>query len=319
MLHIITDTRHTLAGFILADLKDNPEVNIIEFPKDKRNVWQKAIRYVEAKFGLIGQGKYLPAITREHLTTIHPSDSVLIFDIDYPKDLQIIKKHLPACKKISLFLWNPVQNHDSKLEKSLRNIQVLRKEFSNIYTFDPQDAQNHQLKWVPQPYRNISISTGTPLEKDIDLYFIGSDKGRLDQLINIQKSAESAGLKCHFHITPSKRYQYTKEQAVYLSKKHVSYEENLALARRAHCLLEIVQANQSGPTIRAMEASFLNCKLMTNRVHAQDQPDYAPDRIWVFNEVTPDGIQHFIHQPHQPPSSDALMEHDIRHWWKNFI
>ncbi len=50
MLHIITDKNNTLAGVILQQLQDEINVNIINFPKNKKNFIEKAIRYYESKF-----------------------------------------------------------------------------------------------------------------------------------------------------------------------------------------------------------------------------------------------------------------------------
>lgn len=317
MLHIITDTRNTLAGFILQGLAPEDSVNIIEFPKDKRSLWQKTLRYVEAKFGIIGTGCYLPPVTKQQLQHIQPEDSVLIFDIDYHRDLLILKQHIPSCKKLSLFLWNPVQNHDAPSQKALRNIRLLRKNFAHICTFDPEDAKQHQLQFIPQPYRDLNAPSQASTE-DIDLYFIGSDKGRLQQLINIKQAAESLGLRCLFHITPSKRYSYTPEQEKHLTHQHLSYAENIALARRSKCLVEVVQANQTGPTIRALEAAFLGKKLITNRQHAKNAATYTPEMVWITSEVTPDELQSFLARPCSAHSAQVLATHEIRSWIKNF-
>ena len=53
MLHIITDKNNTLAGVILQRLQDEINVNIINFPKNKKSFFEKVIRYYESKFHLI--------------------------------------------------------------------------------------------------------------------------------------------------------------------------------------------------------------------------------------------------------------------------
>lgn len=317
MLHIITDTRNTLAGFILQGLLAEDAVNIIEFPKDKRTLWKKILRYIEAEFGIIGSSHYLPKITQKQLQQIRPEDCVLIFDIDYHRDLLILQQQIPQCKKISLFLWNPVQNHDAPNKKALRNIQRLRENFKHIYTFDPEDAEQYNLQFLPQPYRYLSISSKIE-EEDIDLYFIGSDKGRLQQLLNIKQTAQQMGLNCFFHIAPSKRYSYTPEELQHLSRTQLSYEENIALARRSKCLVEIVQANQTGPTIRALEAAFLGKKLITNRKHARNAPTYTSDSVWITSNLSADGLREFLSRPRSMAAPEVLAAHEIRSWIKNF-
>jgi hypothetical protein len=48
MLHVITNTQDTIAGFILQGLADKNENRIIEFPRGRRTPWQKIIRHIES-------------------------------------------------------------------------------------------------------------------------------------------------------------------------------------------------------------------------------------------------------------------------------
>ena len=315
MLHVITNTRDTIAGFILQGLANKNENRIIEFPKGRRTPWQKVIRHVESLQRTPSKSRYLPQDFQQQIASIQREDTVLFFDIDYHRDLKIIKKHLPPHKKTILFLWNSIFQHDSK-GSAAKKATLFHDLFTETCTFDPQDAETYGFRLIPQPYRFLEVPVAT--ERENDLYFIGADKGRLAQLQKIKTMAEAARLKCRFHITPSKKIKYTPQQSAMLSTHSLSYTDNIEIGKKSRCLLEIIQKNQTGATMRAIESIFLNCKLITNNPYAKAMPGYSPDRVLMLEDATPEALKAFLNGPHTPPPASALAQHEINHWIKIF-
>ena len=93
MLHVITNTQDTIAGFILQGLADKNENRIIEFPRGRRTPWQKIIRHIESLQKKTSKSHYLTQDFQKQIASIKKEDTVLFFDIDYHRDLKIIKKH----------------------------------------------------------------------------------------------------------------------------------------------------------------------------------------------------------------------------------
>ena len=315
MLHIITDEKYTLAGFILHPLHEEKEVNIIQFSKKRKNFIEKAIRYFESKFFLVNGGLSLCEDTKMGLKKISKNDSILFFDIDYMRDIQLISQAIPKVKKKSIFLWNPLQTHDGKLSKLQRNLKVFKDLFDNVSTFDPVDAEKYNINLVAQPFLEIDLNKS---ERKIDIYFIGSDKGRLNKLIEIENMAKSQGLKCNFHITPSKRIDYSEEEKKYLKSFNISYPENIDIARDSKCLLEIVQENQAGPTMRSMEAAFLKCKLITNRKSAKHDVFYHPNNTLIIEDGTSYDFKSFLESEYVNFEKEIKETHSIKKWWHQF-
>lgn len=316
MLYIITDKNNTLAGFILNPLNEEKEVEIIQFSKRRKSFLEKLIRYFEAKFILLNGGLSLEEETKSALKKISKNDSVLFFDIDYIRDLQVICKAIPLTKKKSIFLWNPLRTHDGKISKLQRNLKIFRGLFDNIFTFDPEDAKKYNINLVAQPFVELEIPEG---ERENDIYFIGSDKGRLHKLIAIQENAFSQGLRCNFHITPSKRIKYSENDKKYLKDSAISYSENINMAARSKCLLEIVQENQSGPTMRTMEAAFLDCKLITNRKSARQDIFYHPNNVLIIEDGVDYDFKSFVKSQSVNFRKEIDAEHSIRNWWRHFL
>ncbi|MBN9342176.1 MAG: hypothetical protein J0H52_19180 [Comamonadaceae bacterium] len=67
MLHVITNTQDTIAGFILQGLVDKSENRIIEFPRGRRTPWQKMIRHIESLQKKTSKSHYLPQDFQQRL------------------------------------------------------------------------------------------------------------------------------------------------------------------------------------------------------------------------------------------------------------
>ena len=215
------------------------------------------------------------------LQAIGPGDAVLMFGVENGKELRIICRHIRARRK-TIFLWNPVRDYQQQSVRKLsRYVHALKRLDANVATFDPVDAQVYDFQLVEQVYRDVSPWIKPEEDQDIDLYFVGQDKGRLPDLLCLREMALAAGLTVHFHVTPDKRKTYTETERRLLSDKPLTYSENLQLVNRARCLEEIVQSNQSGETIRSLEAAFFDRKLLTNRHQAVQDALHADDRVLI--------------------------------------
>lgn len=89
-------------------------------------------------------------------------------------------------------------------------------------------------------------------------------------------------------------------------------------SRRARCLLEITQANQSGLTVRCLEALFFDKKLITNNTSVRKLPFYNPARFFVLEQDDPATIAAFLAAPLPALPPGALDPYDFSHWVKQF-
>lgn len=252
------------------------------------------------------------------LRAIEPSDSVLVFGVENIKELRILRRHIRAQRR-TLFTWNPVRDYQQNPLLRLVHIRALKGLGMEVVTFDPEDAQRHGLRLVDQVYRDVSPYLEGDVAQDIDLYFVGQDKGRLPTLARLHAAARQAGLRVHFHITPDRHRAYTAQERALLTPTPLPYAENLAWVRRARCLLEVVQPHQSGPTVRSLEAAFFGTKLLTTRAAAVRDDLYTPGRVFVDGHDAPDSLGAFIRAPHPPIDPALLARHDMLHWHRQFI
>ena len=162
------------------------------------------------------------------------------------------------------------------------DLPYLRKYADLLISYDTTDARQYDMLYHPTVYSPLHIA-----EKDqrplYDLYFLGRDKGRLSQLIEICHEATRRGLRCHFlMLEVPKRDQIACEGITYL-KRALPYAENLRLCAQSRCIVEMLQQHAASATFRTWETIMLNRKLLTNNVSIATSDFYDSRYISVFD------------------------------------
>jgi hypothetical protein len=307
----------------MASVGDDPDIKIIFHPARKKGLHRSILKFFEAILaGSMGRSVFYSSDFIDQLKKIKPQDEVLIFAVENLKELKIVSGFI-AAKKIALFRWNPIRDFRSQgLGQRFfeaQYIKSLKKLFSPVATFDPDDAARYGLMFVEQVYAFAKLPIPSCNEPKVNLYFVGQDKGRLSQLKLVASEAERLGLSRRFHIVRDKEQKYTKEELVLLSDRSLSYEDNLALISRADVLVEIVQDNQSGITVRSLEAAFFGKKLITNNKRIMQTKLYDPSRVFIFEHENLQELQNFLETPLREIDPSILKDYEFKHWCRNFF
>ncbi len=308
--HIIYNAASELASFVFDGYRDTATA-LIAYPEMPPGVLGRIGRGLEATARRARFGLYPDATTRSRLRAIAPTDVVLFFAMENLHNIGSVAKYVRA-RALHVFLWNPVARIRHDLSQSRRQLSKLLQLVDRVHTFDQDDAQTYGLQLVPQPYRHVQAS----LHADIrhDFYFSGVDKGRLGQLLALRAAIEQLGMDCRFHVVADKGRHYAPHHQALLQDQWISYADNLHACQHAACLVEIVQEHQAGPTLRSMEALFLQKKIVTNRVSARDDAFFDPDRVLVIERVDPALIAAFMRRPFRPIDPAVLAPHEIHAW-----
>lgn len=310
--------KHSLVQHFFDDLNLEGDIRVVNYPYGKHGRLNSLLRSIEAY--LLWWLPYSWSYDDEYLSqlrSIKPEDAVLFFSIENRKTLQILHK-LVRARKQSVWFWDPIRSYrKSAFSRWVYKIW-LRHSGLKAYTFDPRDAKELGLELIEQVFRHDPVQEDVAAIKDIDLYFIGTDKGRLDELVRWKELFERQGLRTHFHIVADRRKVYSPQEESLVTSDWISYASNLELVRRSKCLLEILQGTQSGPTMRSIEALFFNCKLITNNASIIDCEFYHPSRIFVMGRDQPEDLQAFLQSPIEAASEQLLRKHEIRTWLRRF-
>ena len=163
------------------------------------------------------------------------------------------------------------------------NINHIKDVFDLVISFDHIDAKKYDIFYHPTVYSNHFFDRVDNTQRS-DVYFLGSAKNRLDKIGLIYQYLESTGLKCDFYVTQVDEKDQSNYQGIHFISQ-MSYVENLRHLVNTECILEVLQDNSSGYTMRTWEAIMYNKKLLTNNIELKDEPFYNPSNILVFDNI----------------------------------
>jgi len=172
-------------------------------------------------------------------------------------------------------------------------IEKLNDVFDIVFAFDKKDAERYSFSYNPLIYTEFH-GEGTVKLPHCHLFYLGLAKDRLDDLIEIFEKAQKEGLKCDFHIVgvPTELQKYSDE-IVY--NKPMQYAEALNHIKAADCLVDIIQKNSYGLTIKTCEAVIYEKKLITSNQMVVEEKFYHPENIMVYNANA--NLKEFIEKP----------------------
>lgn len=172
-------------------------------------------------------------------------------------------------------------------------IEKLNRYFDIVFAFDKVDSVKYNFDYSPLIYTtNIQMP---PLSDKIenDLFYLGMAKDRFDALIELFEKASNEGLKCDFTIVgvPEDKRKY---QGV-IKYSPVSYDVAIKGMENSKCIVDIIQGNSTGLTIKNCEALAFGRKLLTSNQHVRDVEFYHPENICIY---TPEvSIKKFLDTP----------------------
>lgn len=174
---------------------------------------------------------------------------------------------------------------DARKQKLIRQIETQK--FDKIFTYDPNDAEKYGFELINAPYSYSPEKTDSS-KPDFDVYFIGKAKDRFQTILSLFSSLTESGLKCYFYIRDNKEeILKNKESVMIISRKSISYEENIHNVINSNSILEITQEGANGSSLRVSESIVFNKILITNNIQLRYNPLYNPDHMcFIENDST---------------------------------
>ena len=249
----------------------------------------KKLHKILARKGIFIFGKWKKVVKQ--------CDEIIIFESLY--NLRVakhIKKYNPNCRVI-LFFWNTIV--DKTRKKYLEDDNI-----DEFWTFDPKDAVKYNLNLNTQFYTK-KIKLKEDIRPEIDVLFLGRDKGRKDKLLELERNLQHNNINTRINIIEK-------------SKDHVSYQKYLKDVEKSKVILEYVIEGQTGLTLRCMESLFFKKKLITNNREIEKYEFYNPNNIFVLGKDNLDDIKQFIDSEYIEIDPKIIEYYDIEKWLNRF-
>lgn len=169
-------------------------------------------------------------------------------------------------KKDNIHIYSLLLDSFEKMPLNVRKMIHVTK-FERIYSFQKSDCKKYGFHFTNQIYSKADLSKYKSLNEESDVYYIGAEKGRIDEIYSIFTFLTNNGITCDFNVVVDKIRKRHFEQMYpgikYITKR-ISYSEILGKIAKTKCILELCQQGQDGFTMRFYEALFYNKLLITN-------------------------------------------------------
>ena len=279
-----------LAEFIFSDIKD---AEIIFYPVIKKLPF--CVRLMKALYYKVNDNFYMnffPRETTQRLKKIREEDTLIVV-CENIYTYWVVSK---LCRKVRYkvaFFWNSesdfarqkcTRSINREKDKAKAIVSYIRNLGFYMASFDKRDATLYKMFFYPQFYRFVSVEEN--IRYKYRFFFCGRDKGRKEIIDLYRKKLTPYGI-CRFVImTDGKKID------------PIPYNEYVKCIKNTEVLCEIVQQNQTGLTVRAVEALFLNKKLITNNIEIKKYDFYNPNNVLILNPSTSTfEIEQFLRSP----------------------
>ncbi|UKK47602.1 hypothetical protein L6475_10265 [Prevotella sp. E9-3] len=249
----------------------------------------------------------LPGDVTRKLRSIKTTDKLIVIE-EYSYLLNLVSRLCKHVNNKSLYLWNPIAKTNisvgrynyQKLDPCERYLEFCKSLGFRISTFDIQDSIDYKIGYYPQFYRLKNSVVGNDLTSDF--FFCGTEKGRKAKIDMFQRVLSKFGL-CDFIIV-GKGFN-----------DPLPYNQYLEHIYSTKVLCDITQDNQSGLTQRAIEAMFLEKKLITNNENIKQYDFYNERNILIMNEDTSEqSVFAFLNLDMKNVSSNILSKYHVETW-----
>ena len=214
-------------------------------------------------------------------------------------------------KRIILYYWNPVFRSINPCKIDSNNVE--------IWSFDKSDCEKYNLKYNKQFYFYENAKHVHENNKIIyDAIFVGVDKNRSEVLKHLNNIANHQKLNIKIHLVKSNLKKDQSKCERY--EKEVTYSEVLNMYSKSKSIIDVVDVNQVGMTLRPLEALFLKKKLITTMKDIKKYSLYNKDNIFILGEDRDEMLCSFLNSKYNDENYLALIEeYSEKGWLSNFL
>lgn len=151
-------------------------------------------------------------------------------------------------------------------------IESLNQKMDLVSVFDPEMAKKYGISFLPNVYPSLDNSNPTYCE--YDLCFIGADKGREAEIVNIAKACKENGIRAVFlvHIKGYDKRDLNNDLSIEYLRSKKPYAETLEIVKKSKCILELKVEPYSTCSLRIQEAVILGKRILTNNENVYKMP-----------------------------------------------
>ena len=238
-------------------------------------------------------------------------DKLIVFDTHTtPQYFYWLCKNFPD-KRILLWYWNPAPEN--------RQFNLLPRRVE-IWSYSPEDCARYGFRYNTQLYFDSLVpdredKKARPAARTSGrrrlVLFIGRDKGRRRDILDIGAQLEQNGADTEFH--------FMKEKAGITGpgESLLPYTDVVEKARCCDALLDYTLNETAGLSLRPMEALFFGKKLITNQRSITQYSFYRRENIYILG-AEKRTLREFLDEPYVMPDRKIRDYYRLSNWMKRF-
>ena len=176
-----------------------------------------------------------------------------------------------------------------------------------LWSYDKIDCETYNMKYYGPGYLSGYVFDGTKCEKEYDVVFVGRDKGRLKQILDIEKKMNDLGLRTFFYICADRWHLKFKNRHY---KRLMSYDDYLDHVMKSKAILNVTRNDQEAITLRELECVFGSVKCVTTNNFIKKFDLYDSTRFFVLHDNY-DELVGFLNEPIKKCTREELKKYDF--------
>ena len=185
------------------------------------------------------------------------------------------------------------------------NVKNLGSKYIDYYfSYDKNDCKKYVLKYNTQFY-NKKLVQGTQNDELYDFVYLGSNKGRKEEIINLENILNDNKYKTNFKIIENK-------------KEFIPYKNYLKMVSNSKCIVDFVKEGTVGLTLRIFEGMYFQKKIITNNKTIVNYNFYNSNNIFVLGIDDISDISNFMEKKFVEYDKRYLDYYDVVNWVRRF-
>lgn len=233
--------------------------------------------------------------------------TIIVNDAMMTEDyLSWMKKNNPDARLI-FWYWNNVTNH-------VIAPAVVRNLGYELWSYSKKDCNKYGMKFNTQFYSESfykACSIKPDIEMKQDICFVGKDKGRMNQIYDLQ---QDLSIEIDAYFVADHFYEFYKNKKYHI--KPLQYKEMLQKYMESKAILDIVTDVDGGISLRILDGLYYKKKIITNCIAVKQYDFYHPDNIFVLGDRKKEEIPSFLTSSYHQIEDGLISNYNFNEWLK---
>lgn len=182
--------------------------------------------------------------------------------------------------------------------------------FDEVYSFEKDDCEKYNLKFITNWMYPIPLSEKTSIEYQV--FNISSKDNRFPTISKIAIALK--GKKINYKIIVFDTENKNSDPNIEYTTKHLSLDEVNNYIQQSLVLLDIIRKGQKGLTFRVFESLTLEKKLITTNQDIKNYDFYNPNNILIIDEKNPKIPIAFFNTNYEKIPEEILNKYTLENW-----